>query len=1229
MIGTIEIPGDIKIYLDEICERLYTAHAAVMVGAGFSKNAEKGITEKKFLSWPELGNEFYKKLYGSLPSEKDCYLNALKLAEEVQAAFGRPVLDKVMRDSLPDIEYNPSKLHKQLIGLPWVDIFTTNYDTLLERAVIDDPSKKYDVVVNKSDLIFSEKPRIIKLHGSFPSDRPFIITEDDYRTYPVKFSPFVNTVQQSLIENSLCMIGFSGDDPNFLNWIGWIRDNLGEEESHKMYLVGVFNLSDPQKKLLAKRNIVVVDMSVCNGIEKDDYYKGLELFFDYLKSKESNDVSRWPLEKGDFGLPHSQVEKEIIANFKSIVTKWGNDRKDYPGWIVAPIDKRNHLYRFTENWTFGKFDLLEKVELLDLHFIYELDWRLQKSLSPIPTHLIEYYAKVVSKYIDRKIFVVDKSFSKSDTIKYFNVCLSLLKYHRINKDNIEWESVFSSMSKNINYLSGEQKACLNYEKCLYSIFNFRLENLKNNLRDWDIDNSQPYWKAKKGALLAEVGEIENGHQMIEEALISIRKRLNLSPVKNDYTLVSEEAYTMQLLKFVKDASYWKGREEKKYDFHADFGDRWNQLKGYECDPWGDLDYFRSRLDGIPKEFKDKEVVHHFEIRRSGITRHLGGSDTEAIVAYNFLNYFEVIGTPFRINNTTLANDVTINAIKRIVEYSPLWALSVFVRLGSSKEADLIFNRKNLSKINQEEIDKKILELLNLHNETKDIVNSSLGWRDQGIETNYTASLPELLSRLVSKASYDVRKKTLCFVKNAYESNGKIHYSGIKKLVERLIISWPVDKLSELVKVIIKEIPLVDVKNVRINHDFVDPITLINVGSKFKLDATFSTDILKVEFDLISSNDSSKFSLGFRRLFNLYNWNGLTVDAEKEFLKYVFRNTDSDGFPLYLDDYYRFVFVDLCTQENKKNLSANYVAYIRKSIFTTRDPSKKSSHFGGRNSKNIQICNEIRYGFQELNLQSFWSSDDAKTLFEKIYNWWNKDKLLLIPHNDEELIDDVLSDFLSTSQSIRYSVIPFIDPDDTQAIDRLYRFIMEMIEKNVPISRLLIHLFDLFKNRKDYTVICYSFIKKSIFSRNFNSSITAGRAIIELLKTNRIKEGNDLVNYLELIRSVLNSRRIPALNAILANLPSLVETEYLELLKDDILLCLDYLVEETTFLLQSDIEESNRLVIRSYAVHLSYVLCKNSKFESGAPDILKKWKDIAHNSDEFIEIRNQWSELGWF
>ena len=249
----IDPPDQLMPYLDEIADRLWSNNAAVMVGAGVSRNAKPvGSTSASFPSWNELGDSFFKKLHGRSPGEEARYLNLLKLAEQVEAAFGRPALDDFLRREIPDLTYEPSPLHSQLLNLPWQDVFTTNYDTLLERARASVTLNHYDVVVKKEDLLYANKPRIVKLHGNFPSP-PFVITEEDYRRYPSDHAAFVNTVRQSLLENTLCLIGFSGDDPNFLQWIGWIRDHIGKETSPKIYLVGVFQYAERSGQKAARQ----------------------------------------------------------------------------------------------------------------------------------------------------------------------------------------------------------------------------------------------------------------------------------------------------------------------------------------------------------------------------------------------------------------------------------------------------------------------------------------------------------------------------------------------------------------------------------------------------------------------------------------------------------------------------------------------------------------------------------------------------------------------------------------------------------------------------------------------------------------------------------------------------------------------------------------------------------------------------------------------------------------
>jgi hypothetical protein len=62
------------------------------------------------------------------------------------------------------------------------------------------------------------------------------------------------------MENVVCLVGFSGDDPNFLHWTGWVRDNLGDSAPY-IYLCGLLGLNDSQRRLLYRRNVTPIDLT--------------------------------------------------------------------------------------------------------------------------------------------------------------------------------------------------------------------------------------------------------------------------------------------------------------------------------------------------------------------------------------------------------------------------------------------------------------------------------------------------------------------------------------------------------------------------------------------------------------------------------------------------------------------------------------------------------------------------------------------------------------------------------------------------------------------------------------------------------------------------------------------------------------------------------------------------------------------------------------------------------
>lgn len=582
-----DVPDSIRPYLNEIAERLWAERAAVMVGAGFSKNAGHG-----FPDWNQLGDLFYQKAHGVKPdSTQRRYLNVLRLAEEVQAAIGRPALENLLRSNIPDLTIEPSGLHVELLELPWVDVFTTNYDTLLERASAKVVTRRYEPVVNKEDIPYAIKPRIVKLHGSFPSERPFVITEEDYRRYPHDYAPFVNTVQQALLENTFCLIGFSGDDPNFLQWIGWIRDNLGRDKTQKIYLVGVFDLSSARLQLLAQRGIIVIDLSCCHGIEKHDHKKALSRFFEYIRSKKP-DALDWPYNPKTM---HPAHDADSIEEVQKITEEWRQQRHSYPGWLILPHGNRENLWVFTEDWVNYLPDAEKSPPGLDIQYAFELIWRLERCLLPMFNNIAEFCEKLLERYwpfqtgnqhANCQIRAGEEKLRdlpwKDLRQAWLAIALAMVRFYREEGYLDKWKEAENWIKTLSDHLSAEQREFLNYEGFLLSLFTLDLPNAKQRLANWRPNEAQPYWMAKRAAALAEIGLLNELDDQIQSSLVESRKKSKNDSSSPAYITVSNEAYQMLLLRYVRDASNWivdkEATPEEEQLIKDDLSNEWKMGK---------------------------------------------------------------------------------------------------------------------------------------------------------------------------------------------------------------------------------------------------------------------------------------------------------------------------------------------------------------------------------------------------------------------------------------------------------------------------------------------------------------------------------------------------------------------------------------------------------------------------------------------------------------------------
>src|SRR3954452_14853817 len=102
--------------------------AAVLVGAGFSRNAERSGADTPCAPlWRDLRDAMVKRLYAENPN--DAPSDPLRLAEEYRIYLGDAALNEFIRTHVRDEAWQPGNLHRALLELPWSDVLTTNRDT--------------------------------------------------------------------------------------------------------------------------------------------------------------------------------------------------------------------------------------------------------------------------------------------------------------------------------------------------------------------------------------------------------------------------------------------------------------------------------------------------------------------------------------------------------------------------------------------------------------------------------------------------------------------------------------------------------------------------------------------------------------------------------------------------------------------------------------------------------------------------------------------------------------------------------------------------------------------------------------------------------------------------------------------------------------------------------------------------------------------------------------------
>ncbi len=133
-------------------------------------------------------------------------------------SYSRARLEQHLLDSTLAAGVAPTDSHHSLARIGVDQVWTTNYDPLIERA------DKSALVISSDEevrLVGTARKAIIKMHGSINPDGPMatwdgspVITRSDYETYEDKHRRLWALLRASYLSKTLLFLGFSFADPN-------------------------------------------------------------------------------------------------------------------------------------------------------------------------------------------------------------------------------------------------------------------------------------------------------------------------------------------------------------------------------------------------------------------------------------------------------------------------------------------------------------------------------------------------------------------------------------------------------------------------------------------------------------------------------------------------------------------------------------------------------------------------------------------------------------------------------------------------------------------------------------------------------------------------------------------------------------------------------------------------------------------------------------------------------
>lgn len=240
--------------------------SAVFVGAGISM-----LTG--YPSWSQFVEPYLGALGLSAKDARDLPL-IVQYYQDSQSDGARKVRDDIVAMVRERSDAAPSAAHDRVLSLPVHDIWTTNYDCLIEKAA-DTRGIELDVFREDTDLATSKSVlrRLYKMHGSVEATdaaQHLVISRDDFEHYPETHPRFWNLLRAHFLTRSFLFVGFSLTDPNIIEIFKMVRLNTPDVQRPHYAVMRRPDEGDERVAELRRRDLARVGVRIADIDEHED-----------------------------------------------------------------------------------------------------------------------------------------------------------------------------------------------------------------------------------------------------------------------------------------------------------------------------------------------------------------------------------------------------------------------------------------------------------------------------------------------------------------------------------------------------------------------------------------------------------------------------------------------------------------------------------------------------------------------------------------------------------------------------------------------------------------------------------------------------------------------------------------------------------------------------------------------------------------------------------------------